>query len=135
VSHEPAVAAARAQIDAELAALPDGPRAAMEALRRSIQSAAPEAVEAISYGAPAFRYRDRPLVAYRAARNHCSLFPMSPAVIEAHLAELRGYDIAKGTIRFTPERPIPAALVSAIVRDRVGEIDAAARRGGADGRA
>ena len=101
-------------------------RAALEALRRTIEAAAPDAVEAISYGAPAFRYRDRPLVAYRAAKAHGSLFPMSPAVIEAHRAELTGYDTAKGTIRFTPERPIPDALVTAIVRDRVAEIDAAA---------
>ncbi len=120
------VAEARAQIDTELAALPDDMRAAMDALRRTIQAAAPDAVEAISYGAPAFRYRDRPLVAYRAARNHCSFFPMSPAVIEAHRAELTGYDTAKGTIRFTPERPMPEALVRRIVHERMAEIDAAA---------
>jgi uncharacterized protein YdhG (YjbR/CyaY superfamily) len=126
VSGGPTVAVAKAQIDAELGALPDGMRAVMGSLRRTIQAAAPDAVEAISYGAPAFRYRDRPLVAYRAARNHGSLFPMSPAVIEAHRAELTGYDTAKGTIRFTPERPIPEPLVAAIVRDRMAEIDAAA---------
>ena len=128
MSGGPTVAAAKAQIDAELAALPEGMRAAMDALRRTIQVAAPDAVEAISYGAPAFRYRDRPLVAYRAARSHCSFFPMSPAVIEAHRTELTGYETAKGTIRFTPERPIPDALVRAIVRDRMAEIDAAASR-------
>jgi uncharacterized protein YdhG (YjbR/CyaY superfamily) len=119
---------ATAQIDAELAALADDMRAAMEALRRTIQAAAPDAVEAISYGAPAFRYRGRSLVAYRAAKAHGSLFPMSPAVIDAHRAELTGYDTAKGTIRFTPERPIPEPLVTAIVRDRKAEIDAAATR-------
>ena len=118
-------ASAKSRIDAELAALPDDLRAALTALRRTIQAAAPEAVEAISYGAPAFRYRDRPLVAYRAAKAHGSFFPMSPPLIEAHAAELAGFDTAKGTIRFTPERPIPDALVQAIVRERLAEIDAA----------
>ena len=125
MSDGPSDAEAKRQIDGELAALPDDMRSAMGALRGTIQAAAPDAVEAISYGAPAFRYRGRPLVAYRAAKAHGSLFPMSPAVIDAHRAELTGYDTAKGTIRFTPERPIPEALVTAIVRDRVAEIDAA----------
>jgi uncharacterized protein YdhG (YjbR/CyaY superfamily) len=126
VNDRPSDAAqATAQIDAELATLPGEMRAALQALRRTIQAAAPDAVEAISYGAPAFRYRGRALVAYRAAKAHGSLFPMSPAVIEAHRADLTGYDTAKGTIRFTPDRPIPGPLVTAIVRDRIAEIDAA----------
>jgi uncharacterized protein YdhG (YjbR/CyaY superfamily) len=31
--------------------------------------------------------------------------------------------MAKGTIRFVPENPIPAALVASIVRARMAEID------------
>ena len=65
-----------AEIDAYLANIPDDMREALEALRQQIRSAAPEAVEAMSYGAPAFRYRDRPLVAYGAARSHCSFYVM-----------------------------------------------------------
>jgi uncharacterized protein YdhG (YjbR/CyaY superfamily) len=119
-----AAAAATARIDATLAALPGDQRAALESLRSAIAAAAPDAVEAISYGAPAFRYRGRPLVSYAAAKSHCSLFPMSPAVLERHLGELDGFDTAKGTIRFTPARPIPTEVVRAIVRDRLAELDA-----------
>ena len=122
-SDQPAEATAR--IDAELAALPNDKRAALTALRRTIQAAAPDAVEAISYGMPAFRYHGRALVSYLAAKAHCSLFPMSHAVIEAHRDELAGYYTAKGTIRFTPDRPLPDALVTTIVRERMAEIDAA----------
>jgi uncharacterized protein YdhG (YjbR/CyaY superfamily) len=122
-----AAAEATARIDAELAALPDDKRAALAALRRTIQAAAPEAVEAISYGLPAFRYHGRPLVAYLGAKAHCSLFPMSGAVIDAHRDELATYATAKGTIRFTPDRPLPDTLVTTIVRARMAEIDAKAR--------
>ena len=118
-------AAATVRIDATLAALPPDQRSALQRLRETIATAAPDAVEAISYGAPAFRYRGRPLVSYAAAKAHCSLFPMSPPVIEAHRAELDGFDTAKGTIRFSPDRPIPAELVRTIVRERMAEIDAA----------
>jgi len=121
------VATATARIDATLAGLADEARDALQALRETIAAAAPEAVEAISYGAPAFRYHGRPLVAYAAAKAHCSFFPMSPAVIDAHRAELSDFDTAKGTIRFTPTKPLPIDLVSSMVRDRMAEIDAARR--------
>jgi len=117
-----AVAAATAWIDGYLAELPEGQRAVLQALRETIADAAPDAVEGISYGIPAFRYRGRPLVAYAAARTHCSLFPMGPSVIDAHREALSGFSTAKGTIRFTPEGPLPADLVRAIVRDRMAQI-------------
>jgi uncharacterized protein YdhG (YjbR/CyaY superfamily) len=115
---------ATAQIDAYLATLPDDTRHALEALRRTIQAAAPQAVEAISYGAPAFRYHGHPLVSYRAAKSHCSFFPMNPAVIESHRDALKSFDTAKGTIRFTPDAPLPESLVTSIVKARVAEADA-----------
>jgi uncharacterized protein YdhG (YjbR/CyaY superfamily) len=119
-----AAAAAAARIDATLAALPADQRAALAAVRAQIAAAAPDAIEAISYGAPAFRYRGRPLMAYMAATAHCSLLPMSPAIVAAHLPELAGYETAKGTIRFTPDHPLPDGLVERIVHERMAEIDA-----------
>ena len=82
----------------------------------------------MSYGAPAFRYRDRPLVAYGAARNHCSFYVMSPAVMEAIEDELTTYDTSKGTIRFMPDALLPDALVTKLVKARMAETDAAGTR-------
>lgn len=118
---------ASARIDAILGGLPADQRAAMQALRETIAAAAPEAEEAISYAAPAFRYRGRPLVAYSAAKAHCSFFPMSPGVLDGFREELAAFDMAKGTVRFVPDHPIPARLVASIVRARMAEIDAARR--------
>lgn len=115
---------ATAQIDATLAALPAEQRAALQALRQTIAAAAPEAVETISYGMPAFRYHGRALVSYAAFKAHCSLFPMSSALIETHRDELAGFATAKGTLRFTPEHPLPNDLVARIVRERMAQIDA-----------
>jgi uncharacterized protein YdhG (YjbR/CyaY superfamily) len=119
------VAAAKAQIDATLAGLPADQRDALGTLRATIAAAAPEAVEGISYGLPAFRYRGRPLVSYHAAKAHCSFFPMGSAVLDTFRGELSGFDTAKGTIRFTPDHPIPSDLVTRIVRARVADLDAA----------
>lgn len=114
---------ASSQIDAVLAALPQDQRAALQSLRDSIAAAAPDAIEAMSYGAPAFRYRDHPLVSYNAAKAHCAFYVMSPDVIVAHAADVEGFDTSKGTIRFTPEQPLPADLVSRLVRARMAETD------------
>lgn len=88
------------EVNAWLANLPDHQRAALEELRRMISEAAPATQEGISYSLPAFRYRGRPLVSYGASKNHCAFYCMSPAVMDAHAEELRGYDTSKGTIRF-----------------------------------
>ena len=117
------------RIAATLAAMPADQRAALESLRATIAEAAPDAVDAISYGAPAFRYHGRPLVAYAAYKAHCSLFPMSPELVERHRDELEGFVIAKGTLQFTPEHPLPDDLVARIVRERMAQIDDRRGRG------
>ena len=117
-------ATATAQIEATLAALPADQRAALQAIRETIATAAPEAVETISYGMPAFRYRGRALVSYAAFKAHCSFFPMSAELIGKYRDELAGFATAKGTLRFTPEHRIPEALVERIVRERMAQIDA-----------
>jgi len=116
--------AASVHIDAILAALPDDQRDALQALRTTIAAVAPDAKEAISYGMPAFRYRGRPLVSYRAFAAHCSFFPMSGTLIDRHRDVLARFAAAKGTLRFTPGAPIPRELVEMIVLERMAEIDA-----------
>ncbi|MBK7189492.1 MAG: DUF1801 domain-containing protein [bacterium] len=104
-----------------LARLPDDKRAALEKLRSRMLVAAPGAEDSISYGMPALSLEGRTLVCYAAARDHCSLYPMSPQVIEDLADELAGYSTSKGTIRFDPAKPMPAALVKRIVKARIAE--------------
>ena len=121
-------AEATAAIDAILAALPDDQRAALGHLRRTIRAAAPDAEEGFSYGAPAFRYRGRPLVSYAAAKAHCAFYCLEPALMVEREAALAGFDTSKGAIRFSPAKPIPDELVADIVRARSATIDAAATK-------
>jgi uncharacterized protein YdhG (YjbR/CyaY superfamily) len=117
-----------ASVEKYLAALPGESRAALEKLRTTIKAAAPTASETISYQMPAFRYEGRSLVSYAAFKDHCSFFPMSLAVIADREDELRPFLSGKGTIRFTTDRPLPAALVTSIVKARMAEIAARKRR-------
>jgi uncharacterized protein YdhG (YjbR/CyaY superfamily) len=111
-----------------LAALPEGQRVVLEELRKTIRAAAPEAIETISYQMPAFKEQGRFLVSYAAFKDHCSFFPASNAVIEALGEELKPYFSGKGTLRFTADKPLPAALVKKIVKARIEENAARGRR-------
>ena len=113
----------QATIDDFLANVSPEARAALEQLRGWIREAAPDAVEAIAYGVPAFKYRGRPFVSFGATQNHCAFYVQSPAVMEAHGDELATYDTSKGTVRFTPDAPLPRDLVMKLVKARMAEID------------
>ena len=108
------------EVDEYLAKLPEEARTALEKLRKTIKAAAPEATETISYGMPAFKLHGS-LGGFAAFKNHCSFFPMSPAVMDAHRKELEPYDTSKGTIRFPADKPLPAALVRQLVKARMAE--------------
>ncbi len=103
-----------------LAALPDDARAALKRLRKTIKAAAPRAAECISYQIPAYKQHGL-LVGFAAFENHCSFFVMSTGVMRAHAAELTDYDTGKGCIRFPADKPLPAALVTKLVKARIAE--------------
>jgi uncharacterized protein YdhG (YjbR/CyaY superfamily) len=97
-------------------------KAALERVRAVVARLAPEAEEGQSYGMPAFIYAGRPLLGFRAAKKHLSLFPFSPAAIEAVKDRLGGFNLAKGTVRFTPESPVPEDVLAALIEARKQEI-------------
>ena len=111
-------------VDAYLDSIPSDKAAALQKIRRAIRAAAAGAEEGFSYGLPAFRLNGRPLVCYGASTNHCSFFPMSPAVIRAHAADLKKFETSKGTIRFSADNPLPAALVRKLVKTRIADMRA-----------
>ena len=104
-------------IDEYLAPLPVDKRAALQWLRRQIKAAAPGAEECISYGIPGFRLDGKLLVHFGAATKHCAFY--AGTVIEDYSRELAAYDTSKGTIRFPPDDPLPAALVRKLVKAQI----------------
>jgi len=104
-------------IDEYLAPLPADKRAALQWLRRQIKAAAPGAEECISYGIPGFRLDGKLLVHFGAAARHCAFY--AGTVIEDYKRELAAYDTSKGTIRFPPDDPLPAALVRKLVTAQI----------------
>jgi uncharacterized protein YdhG (YjbR/CyaY superfamily) len=108
-------------IDEYLAGVPEPARTTLNKVRAVIRSVVPkEATEAISYRIPTFKYKGS-LLAFAAFKNHCSLFPMSMAVIETFKNELKGYQTFKGTIHFPLDKPLPAALLKKMVKARIAQ--------------
>lgn len=115
-------------IDEYLANVPEPARTTLTKIRAAIRTAAPpDATESIGYGMPMFRYKGG-LMAFAAFSKHCSLFPMSLAVMAAFKDDLAKYDVAKGTIHFPMNKALPAALVKKLVKARVAEIEEKKRR-------
>lgn len=110
-------------VDEYLARIPEPARTTLSKMRATIRSVVPpETIEVISYRIPAFKYKGV-LVWYAAFSNHCSLFPTN-AVIEAFKDELKNYTVAKGTIQFPVDKPLPSALVKRMVKMRLAQINA-----------
>src|SRR5436190_8866851 len=98
-------------------------RKALQKIREAIHAAAPNAEECINYGIPAFRLNGRSLVFFGAWANHCALYPGSSATLKKFRNELRDFQTSKGTLRFSPDNPLPVALVKKLVKARVAQID------------
>jgi uncharacterized protein YdhG (YjbR/CyaY superfamily) len=108
-----------ATIDEYLSRLTPEQRAALETLRKTIRSAMPSAEECISYGMPGFRHHGKVVVWMGAAATHCAFYP--GGVVDQFEDELADFETSKGTIRFQPEAPLPAALVRRIVKMRLAQ--------------
>ena len=111
-------------VDDYLAALPDDQRRALTRVRAHVKAAAPGATEVISYGVPTYKLDGRPVVYFGAARTHLSLYAIGTTDAKGKaLTELKKYDTSgKGTVRFTPDKLLPAALVTKIVKANVARI-------------
>ncbi len=107
-------------VDEYLAAVPAKPRATLKKIRKTIREMIPEAEELLSYQMPTFKHKGL-LVSYAAFSDHCSFFPLGSKVLGNFEKELSGFDRSKGTIRFTPENPLPLSLIKKIVKARIAE--------------
>ena len=96
-------------------------------MRATIQQAAAQATEKISYGIPTF-YLNGNLVHFGAAQNHIGFYP-TPSGITAFKKELEPYKSSKGAVQFPKDKPLPLALVTRIVKFRVKEQQAKSKKG------
>nr|WP_199002992.1 DUF1801 domain-containing protein [Flavobacterium sp. ASV13] len=106
-------------IDDYIGTFPNGIQEILEKIRVTIQKAAPDAKEKISYSMPAFEQNG--IVVYFAAfKNHIGLYAL-PSGHEAFKDELSKYKSGKGSVQFPLDQPMPFDLITKIVKFRVQE--------------
>ncbi|HET6686054.1 MAG TPA: DUF1801 domain-containing protein [Jiangellaceae bacterium] len=116
-----------AAVDDLLSALDPPQRMALAHVRDLVLDVVPDATQGTSYGLAAFRHQGKPLIGFGIAKQHLSVFPFSPQVVDGVRDRLAGFALSKGTIRFTVDRPLPDDVVRDIVRLRAAEIAGPAR--------
>jgi uncharacterized protein YdhG (YjbR/CyaY superfamily) len=108
-------------VDEYLASVKPDQRTALEKIRQAIRAVAPKAEECISYGIPAFRLNGRSLVFFGAWANHCAFYPGSSLTLKKFRNEVGDFQTSKGTLHFSPGKPVLTALVKKLVKARIAE--------------
>ena len=87
----------------------------LEELWEYAKSIEPNATEGLSYGLPALKLNDRPLIGFSIAKNHMSVYPFSPKIIDAVKIDLDGFQVSKGLIRFTEDNVVPRNVIELMI--------------------
>ena len=91
----------------------------LKSLRKVIKESAPDAEEKITYQMPTYALHGN-LVHFAAYKNHIGFYP-TPSGVDAFKEELSEYKLAKGSVQFPLDEPLPNELISKIVKFRVAE--------------
>lgn len=114
-----------ADVDAYMKGLAAADRNALEFLRQHIAALMPEAEQRLSRGVPFFYYKGKRAVGFRASKGYLSFFIMEGHVLKNMKHVLHDYKNSSTVVWFTPDKPLPKALVEKLVKARVTEIELA----------
>lgn len=107
-------------VDEYIKSFPKNVQQLLKDIRDNIKTVAPEAEEMISYGMPAYKYMDRPLVYFAGFEKHIGFYA-TPTGHQAFKKDLSKYKQGKGSVQFPIDKPMPLRLISKIVKFRMKE--------------
>jgi uncharacterized protein YdhG (YjbR/CyaY superfamily) len=79
-------------------------------IREIVKKVAPNAVESINYGMPAYKTYSKPLVYFAAYEHHIGFYA-TPTCHEEFAKELSKYKQGKGSVQFPINQTIPFELI------------------------
>lgn len=107
-------------VDDYIKIFPKDVQALLEKVRDTILTNAPDAVEGIAYGMPAYKLHGKPLVYFAGFKKHIGFYA-TPTGHTEFKEELSGYKKGKGSVQFPLHKPIPYDLIKRIVVFRLKE--------------
>jgi uncharacterized protein YdhG (YjbR/CyaY superfamily) len=93
-------------------------RAELERIRAIAHEMLPGADEAISYGMPTIKYKNKPIIGFDARAGHIGIYPYSGSVL-AQIPELEAYETTKSAIREKLDNLLPKELIQKVIRLRL----------------
>jgi uncharacterized protein YdhG (YjbR/CyaY superfamily) len=101
--------------DAYIAAAPDDLRPLLRQLRARLAEALPDLEQIIRYDMPGFGSGKSVIAGYAAFSQQCGLY-VSKGAISAHAQDIAaaGLKATKTGVTFSPRKPIPDALITAL---------------------
>lgn len=108
------------QVDLYIARYSPEVQDVLQRIRKTIKETAPEAIESIAYGMPAYKTDRKVLVYFAAYKNHIGFYA-TPSGHEEFAAELKGYKQGKGSVQFPLGKEIPMDLIRRIVAFKAEE--------------
>lgn len=108
-----------ASTDAYIASFPETTQKKLNELRALIKKSAPGARETISYAMPAFELNGV-LVYFAGYKTHIGFYA-TPTGHAAFKSDLAKYKTGKGSVQFPLDEPLPAKLITKMVKFRVAE--------------
>ncbi len=108
------------EVDKYIAGFPENIQLLLSQMRKCIREAAPEAIESIAYGMPAYKLNKKPLVYFAAYARHIGFYA-TPSGHREFASELSVYKQGKGSVQFPIDEPLPCDLIRRIVAFRVKE--------------
>jgi uncharacterized protein YdhG (YjbR/CyaY superfamily) len=108
------------EIENYILQFPENTQQILHKLRKLIKDMAPDAVESIAYGMPAYKLNKKPLVYFAAYPGHLGFYatPSGHAEFENELSKFKK---GKGSVQFPLDQPIPFELIERMVKFRVAE--------------
>ncbi|WP_127128544.1 iron chaperone [Pseudoflavitalea rhizosphaerae] len=112
-------------VDEYIGTFPPDIQIKLREIRALIREAAPKAEEMISYNMPSYKQNGM-LVYFAANKAHLGFYPATTS-LEVFSNELSKFNGTKGSVHFPYDAPLPAKLISGIVKLRTKENDALAK--------
>jgi uncharacterized protein YdhG (YjbR/CyaY superfamily) len=111
------------EVETYLATLPPAFQSAAQNLRAHLKTLLPDHIECMSYAMPGLREpkpKGKMVAGYAAFTHHLGLYPHSGGIIPN--IDCTPFKTSKSGVLFTPDMPLPAALIEQIIRARQIEI-------------
>jgi uncharacterized protein YdhG (YjbR/CyaY superfamily) len=107
-------------VEAYIDTFPSDVESKLQRVRETILKNAPNAVESIAYGMPAYKLNKKPLVYFGGFAKHIGFYA-TPTGHQKFAKELSKYKQGKGSVQFPLNEELPIELIADIVKFRVIE--------------